>query len=151
MLQRSVVSRLASAFCLAAAVFAAPAASAVTIDLVTVGAPGNAADTNSVNCAPVNTSPCGAFDYVALPRFREDRSYTVRGRFYVEVGIELELLNQRSNESAISVRGEGADRRAGTSQAICKPLAERPSPRPSMRCPRSAYPSSQRFGAAPSN
>jgi hypothetical protein len=45
---------------LAAALLAPPAAFAVAIDWVTVGAPGNAADTNPVNCGPSHASPCGA-------------------------------------------------------------------------------------------
>jgi len=56
--------RLAAAHSLATATLAPLAASAVTIDWVTVGAPGNAADSDLVNCGPSNTSPCGA---VATP------------------------------------------------------------------------------------
>jgi len=56
--------RLAAALSLAAAALAAPAASAVTIDWVTVGSPGNAPDTFPVNCGLSNASPCGV---VAAP------------------------------------------------------------------------------------
>jgi len=62
-LARSVLPslpRLAAALALAAAMLAPLAASAVVIDWVTVGAPGNAADTDPVNCGPLNASPCGA-------------------------------------------------------------------------------------------
>jgi formylglycine-generating enzyme required for sulfatase activity len=60
----SALPRLAAALFLAAAAVAAPTASAVTIDWVTVGAPDNAADTDPVNCGPSSASPCGT---VATP------------------------------------------------------------------------------------
>jgi formylglycine-generating enzyme required for sulfatase activity len=60
----STLLRLATALALAAALLAPLAASAVVIDWVTVGAPGNAADTSPVNCGPRNASACGA---VATP------------------------------------------------------------------------------------
>ena len=60
----STLPRLATALALATAMLAPLAASAVVIDWVTVGAPGNAADTDPVNCGPSNASPCGA---VATP------------------------------------------------------------------------------------
>jgi formylglycine-generating enzyme required for sulfatase activity len=60
----SALPRLAAALTLAAVMLAPPMASAVTIDWVTVGAPGNAADTDPINCGPSNASPCGA---VAAP------------------------------------------------------------------------------------
>jgi formylglycine-generating enzyme required for sulfatase activity len=54
--------RLAASLALATATLAPLAASAVTIDWVTVGAPGNAADTNPLHakCGPSANSPCGA-------------------------------------------------------------------------------------------
>jgi len=58
----SALPRLAAMLALAAAMLAPPTASAVTIDWVTVGAPGNAADTNPVNCGPLSNSPCGAVE-----------------------------------------------------------------------------------------
>jgi len=59
----STLPRLATALALATAMLAPLAASAVVIDWVTVGAPGNAADTDPV-CGPWSASPCGA---VAAP------------------------------------------------------------------------------------
>ncbi len=56
----SVPPRLAATLALAAATLAPHAVSAVTSDWVTVGAPGNAADTSPVNCGASNASPCGA-------------------------------------------------------------------------------------------
>ena len=58
------VTRVAAVLPLAAALLAPLAASAVMMDWVTVGAPGNAADTSPVNCGPSNTSPCGGVPYV---------------------------------------------------------------------------------------
>jgi formylglycine-generating enzyme required for sulfatase activity len=60
----SALPRPAAALALAATLLAPPTASAVTIDWVTVGSPGNAADTNPVNCGPSSASPCGV---VATP------------------------------------------------------------------------------------
>jgi len=54
--------RLAAALALATGMLAPPMASAVNIDWVTVGAPGNAADTVS-NCGISANSPCGAVAY----------------------------------------------------------------------------------------
>jgi formylglycine-generating enzyme required for sulfatase activity len=62
----STLPRLATALALATALLAPLAASAVTvtIDWVTVGTPGNVADTRYMNCGPSRASPCGA---VATP------------------------------------------------------------------------------------
>jgi len=58
----SSLPRFATALALATAMLAPPVASAVTIDWVTVGAPGNAADARYMTCGPANASPCGAVE-----------------------------------------------------------------------------------------
>jgi len=56
----STLPRLATALALATAMLTPLAASAVVIDWVTVGSPGNTPDADPVNCGPSNASPCGA-------------------------------------------------------------------------------------------
>jgi formylglycine-generating enzyme required for sulfatase activity len=56
----SALPRFGATLALAVGMLVPPTASAVTIDWVTVGAPGNAADTSPVNCGPLSSSPCGA-------------------------------------------------------------------------------------------
>lgn len=74
-----ILRRRAVALSLAAAALAAPAVSAVTIDWVTVGSPGNAADDYYLNCGLSNDSPCGA---VAAPY--EIGKYEVTNAQYTE-------------------------------------------------------------------
>ena len=90
-----------------ATMLASPAASVVTIDWVTVGAPGNAADTNPVNCGPSNASPCGA---VATP-------YKI-GKYEATNAQYAELLNSVAATDTNALYNTNMDSRTGSNAPL---------------------------------
>ena len=98
----SALPRLATALALAAALLAPLAASGVTIDWVTVGTPGNAADTapNPNRCGPSGASPCGAVAY----------TYNI-GKYEVTNAQYAEFLNKvaATDTNALYNTGMGYD------------------------------------------
>jgi formylglycine-generating enzyme required for sulfatase activity len=86
---------------IATAFWATPTASAVTIEWVTIGTPGNASDTNPVNCGQSMTSPCGSVaDTYQIGKYEITNAQYAEFLNAVAITDTYALYNTNMNDSA---------------------------------------------------